>query len=43
MDMRGEMSGQGTFSRASFTRRENNNVHTLASRLTPEGENESAR
>jgi hypothetical protein len=37
------MSGQGTFARAAFTRSENNDVHTLASRLTPEAENESAR
>jgi hypothetical protein len=41
--LRSEMSGQGTFSRAAFTRCENNDVHTLASRLTPGGENESAR
>ena len=43
MDMRSEMGGQGTLSRAAFTRCENNNVHTFASRLTPDGENESAR
>jgi hypothetical protein len=36
LDLRGEMSSQGTLSRAAFTRCENNNVHTLASRLTPE-------
>src|ERR1700674_22784 len=36
MDMRSEMGSQGTFSRATFTRCENNDVHTLASRLTPE-------
>jgi hypothetical protein len=43
MDMRREMGSQGTFSRAAFARCENNDVHTLASRLTPEAENESAR
>jgi hypothetical protein len=41
--MRSEMGSQGTFPRATFPRSKNNNVHTLASRLTPEGENESAR
>jgi hypothetical protein len=30
------MSGQGAFARAAFTRCENNNVHTLVSRLTQE-------
>jgi hypothetical protein len=37
------MGGQGTFPRAAFTRCENNDVHTFASRLTPDDENESAR
>ena len=41
--MRRKMGSQGTFSRATFTRCENNDVHTSASRLTPGGENESAR
>src|SRR6185437_5535271 len=36
MDLRSEMSCQGTFPRAALTRCENNNVHTLASRLTQE-------
>jgi hypothetical protein len=35
------MSGEGTFARATFTRCENNDVHTSASRLTLRGENES--
>jgi hypothetical protein len=37
------MGGQGAFSRAAFTRCENNDVHTFASRLTLGRENESAR
>jgi hypothetical protein len=37
------MGGQGAFSRTTFTRCENNDVHTFASRLTPGCENESAR
>jgi len=34
MDMRSNMGGKGTLSRAAFTRCENNDVHTFASRLT---------
>src|SRR4051812_36922201 len=37
MDMRREMGSQGALSRATFTRCENNDVHTSASRLTPGG------
>src|SRR6202022_2901019 len=43
MDMGSEMGSQGTLSRATLTRCENNDIHTLASRLTPGAENESAR
>jgi hypothetical protein len=43
VDMCSEMGGQGAFSRAAFARCQNNDVHTFASRLTPEAENESAR
>ena len=42
-EMGSEMSSQGTFARAPLTRSKNYDVHTLASRLTPGGENESAR
>jgi len=34
LDLRSEMSGEGTLARASLTRCKNNNVHTSASRLT---------
>jgi hypothetical protein len=40
--VRSNVGSQGTFSRAPLTRSKNYDVHTLASRLTPEAENESA-
>jgi hypothetical protein len=42
VNMGSEVSSQGTLTRAPLTRSENYDVHTLASRLTPEAENESA-
>jgi hypothetical protein len=42
--MRGEMGGQGALSRTTFTRRENNDVHTLRLQIDPQiTKNESAR
>jgi hypothetical protein len=35
MDMRSEVSGKGTFSRATLTRRKNYNVHTLRLQIDP--------
>ena len=35
LDLRREVGSEGAFPRASLPRRENNNVHTSASRLTP--------